>query len=100
VADKRAELLHRDARLANQGAKRSFADLAMVRNGKAAMRRLRMPEDNMAAALAIDFIPEPPEGGDGFSARDPRKDAHKATSTTSSEMDGGMGSPRSCRLSR
>jgi len=97
--EKRAELLHCDARLANQGTERSFADLAMIRNGEAAMRRLRMAEDDVAAALPIDLIPEPPEGSDSFS-RDPGKDAHSATSITSSEMAGGMGSPRSRRLSR
>jgi len=64
------------------------------------MWRLRMAKNDVAAALAIHFIPKPPEGSDGFSARDPRKDAHKAMSITSSEMAGGMGSPRSCRLSR
>jgi hypothetical protein len=68
AAEKPAELLHGDSRLANQGAERPFADLTVVRNREAAMGRLDVSEDDVAAALAVDFISEPPEGGDGFSA--------------------------------
>jgi len=40
----------------------------MVRNGEAAVGRLGVAEDDVAAALPIDFISEPPEGSDDFSA--------------------------------
>jgi hypothetical protein len=54
----------------------------------------------VAAPLAIDFVPELVECGHGFAPRDAREDAHTAMSMTSSLMDGGIGSPRSRRLSR
>lgn len=71
----------------------------MIRNGQAAMGRLGMPEDDVAALLAIYLVPEAPKRGDCLTARNARKDTHTATSMTSSWIDGGIGSFRSRRLS-
>lgn len=95
------EFLDADASISNQGPERSLPDLAVIGNGKAAMRRLSMTEDNVAATLLVDFVTEPPDVAHraGLSTGDSRKDAHIATSMISSLMVGGMGSSRSLRLS-
>ena len=53
LAKKRDELFDREARRPNQRAQGSVRDLSMIRNGEAAMGRLGMPEDDVAALLAI-----------------------------------------------
>ena len=70
----------------------------MIRDGQAAMGRLGMPEDDVAALLAIYLVPEAPKRGDCLTARNARKDTHTATSMTSSWIDGVIGSLRSRRL--
>jgi len=72
----------------------------MIGKRKAPVRRLGLPKDDMASPLAINFVPEHPKGGDGFAPRDARKNAHTAMSMTSSLIAGGIGSPRSRKLSR
>ena len=99
LAKKRDELFDREARRPNQRAQGSVRDLSMIRNGEAAMGRLGMPEDDVAALLAIYLVPEAPKGGDCLTTRNARKDTHTATSMTSSWIDGGIGSFRFRRLS-
>jgi hypothetical protein len=100
LAKKRDELFDRDARLPNQRAQSSLRELSMIWNGKAAMGRLAVPENDVAALLPIDLVPEAPERGDSLKTGNARKDTHTATSMTSSWMAGGIGSFRSRRLSR
>ncbi len=93
------EILDADAGFPNQGAEGSLPDFAMIGNGETAMRRLRMAEDDVAAALSVDLVTEPPERRNDLSTGDSGKGAHTATSMISSLIVGGMGSSRSRRLS-
>jgi hypothetical protein len=99
LAEKRHELFYRDPGFTNQRAQRSLCDLSMIRDGEAAMGRLRVPEDDVAALLPVYLVPKAPEGSDCFTTRNAREDTHTATSMTSSWMEGGIGSFRSRRLS-
>jgi hypothetical protein len=71
----------------------------MIRDGEAAMGRLGVSENDVAALLPIYLVPEAAESSDCLTTRNKRKDTHTATSMTSSWMDGGIGSFRSRRLS-
>ena len=71
----------------------------MIRNRKAAMGWLRLPEDDVAPLLPINFIAETAENGDCLAAGNARERTHTATSITSSWMDGGTGSFRARKLS-
>jgi hypothetical protein len=98
-AKERNKLLHREACLADQGAQSALGEFPMIRNGQASMRRLRLPQDNVAAPLTIDLVPKAAKDSDRLSARNARQGTHTATSMTSSWIDGGMGSLRARRLS-
>lgn len=67
AAEEPAELLHCDTRLADQSPQRALGDLAMIRNGQTAVRRLRVAEDDVTSALAIHFVARSPEGSDSLS---------------------------------
>ena len=82
------------------GAQGSPCELAVHGNHQASVRRSRVPQDNVATALAIDHVPRLLEGLNGLSAGDPRQPGQVATSTISSSIGGGIGSFRSRRLSR
>lgn len=59
-----------------------------------------MPKDDVVASLAVYFISESREGSHGASAGERGEFAQADTSTNSSEIGGGMGSPCASRLSR
>jgi hypothetical protein len=67
AAEEPAELLHCDTGLADQSPERALGDLAMIRNGQTAVRRLGVAEDDVASALAIHFVAKSPEGSDSLS---------------------------------
>ena len=94
------KLLDRNARLADQCPQRTLRDFAVIRDREPAKRRLAMSQDDVTALLTVDLVPEPAERGYGRSPGYPRQQTHTATSITSSWMEGGIGSPRSRRLSR
>jgi hypothetical protein len=66
------ELFDGDACLADERSKSAFGELTMIGDRKAAKGRLAMPEDDVAALLAVDVIAEPTKGGDCFATGDPR----------------------------
>jgi hypothetical protein len=54
----------------------------------------------VAAPLAVSLVADALEDANRLAGRDARELAQTATSTSSSWMDGGIGSSRSLRLSR
>ena len=59
-----------------------------------------MSKNNMTARLMVDSIAEPTKGFYGFLAGTNRQIAHVETSTISSVIGGGIGSPCCLRLAR
>src|SRR5213593_3964757 len=59
-----------------------------------------MPQDHVAGGLVIDFVTEPLKRPHRVAARAGRKPAHGETSTNSSVIGGGIGSPCFFRLAR
>ena len=99
LTKERNELFDREARCPNQRAQGSLRNFSMIRNGEKPVRRLGVPENDVAAVLPIYLVPEAPKGSDCLTTRNAWKDTHTATSMTSSWIDGGIGSFRSRRLS-
>ena len=62
--------------------------------------RLLLAENDMAASLVVDGIPELGEGPNGVLAGEDRQPAHAGTSTVASQVGGGTGSLCLRRLSR
>ena len=86
------ELIEGQAGVPAESAQCAFGQWIVQGDGQAAVGRIRVPEDDMAADPAKRF--DCPLTGD-------RRQLHPAgTSTTSSSMPRGMGSPCSRRLSR
>ena len=71
-AEKRRELFDGDTCLADQGAKRTLGDFAVIGNRKPAERGITVAEDDVTALLTIDFVPEPAKCSNGFAAGDSR----------------------------
>jgi hypothetical protein len=46
--------------------------LSVIGNGEAAVRGLRLPEDDVAPPLPIDLVSEPTKGSHRLASRDPR----------------------------
>jgi hypothetical protein len=59
-----------------------------------------MTQNDVATALPVDFVSDVNERPHHLTSGDARQLAHTATSTNSSSIAGGTGSPRSFRLSR
>jgi hypothetical protein len=68
AANERDEFFDRDADLADKGTQRALGDFAVVRNREAPMRRLRVPEDDVATPLPIELVPELSERGGNLAA--------------------------------
>lgn len=66
----------------------------MIGDDEATMGLLDVSEYDMAAPLAVNLVAKLPKGRDGFASGNAREFAHTATSTSSSPMGGGIGSPR------
>jgi len=94
------ELLDCDAGLSDQRSQRTLGDRPMVRNYKATVGWVTTPKNDVTAALPIALVPELLERSNDLAGGDARKLAQTATSTSSSLMLGGIGSPCSLRLSR
>ena len=94
------EFIDGESGFSNDGSQSSFGELVVVRNGKTTKWFDRLTEDDVAAALVIKFITDLPQRADNFSARDDWQPAQSATSTNSSEMEGGIGSSCFRKLAR
>jgi hypothetical protein len=70
----------------------------MVGNGEASVRRVGVPENDVAAVLLIEFVSDLLECLDCIATRNHRQLHPLATSMTSSRMLGGNGSPCFRRL--
>ena len=77
-----------------------YRDLLVIGDHNSPMGRVNMTQNNMAASLPIEFISDSLQRLHQLAPRNPRQIAHPATSTISSEIGGGIGSPCACRLSR
>ena len=55
ILNKSRELVHREPGVSNQRPKGPFGQFVVVGNGKAPMRGLSMPEDDVAPVLFIEF---------------------------------------------
>jgi hypothetical protein len=62
-------------------------------NDKATKRRYWSTENHVASALAVDFVPDSLERANRFGSRNRWELAQTATSTNSSSIEGGIGSP-------
>jgi hypothetical protein len=96
----RDEFIDRQAGLADECAEGALGNDPVIRDYEAPVRSIAMAKHDVAAPLAISLIPDPLERPDNLSPGDAGKLAQTATSTSSSLMDGGIGSPRALRLSR
>ena len=81
--------------LRNEGA---FGQFAMIGHGQPTP--IRMSQNDVASRLVVDLITEPAESLDGLLTGADRQVAHVGTSTISSVMGGGIGSPCFLRLAR
>jgi hypothetical protein len=72
----------------------------MIRDREASVRRIDMPQDDVAPSLVIGFISGTTQGLDRITPGDEREVTQGETSTISSEIGGGMGSEWRFRLSR
>src|SRR5437773_232955 len=97
MSKQRDELFYGQASLADERAERAAIEFFVIGNG--CLRGRRVADDNdVTAALSIDFKANLAERLDTFSARDNGQFAHAATSTNSTRSSG-TGSPRSRKTS-
>jgi len=85
--------------LTDQGSQRALRERAMFRNYETSVRRIAVPKNNVASALTVALVAQLLECPDCLAGGDARQLAQTATSTSSSLIAGGIGSPRSLRLS-
>jgi hypothetical protein len=71
----------------------------VIGHRQAPVGRIVVPEDEVAARLVVEAIADPREGADRLASRDDGQPRQMPISTTSSSIDGGMGSPCFRRLS-
>lgn len=72
----------------------------MVGDCQPPVRRVCLAEDDVAPALMIEFVADLAQSLDELPARQDWEFAHTLTSTISSEMEGGTGSPWARKLSK
>lgn len=99
AAQERAEPFHRQPHLADDRAERALRHFGMIRDDDAAVGRVPVPEDHVAATLAVERVAERTERFHDRAAGDGGELPHAQTSTSSSVIGGGTGSPCSSRLS-
>ena len=99
AAQERAEPFHRQPHLADDRAERALRHFGMIRDDDAAVGRVPVPEDHVAATLAVERVAERTERFHDRAAGDGGALPHAQTSTSSSVIGGGTGSPCSSRLS-
>lgn len=62
------EVLDRKSGVADESSQRSLGQLLVLRDGKPAIRRVPVAEENVAAALAVELVADPAKGVDGLRA--------------------------------
>jgi len=92
------KFLHTQPRVPENGAQRSSRYFTVIWHHDSAVRRSRVAKHDMAAALPIHLVSGFLQNSNDAAARDHRQPRHYS-STISSVMGGGIGSPCSCRLS-
>src|SRR5436190_1575369 len=97
MSEQRNKLFNGQARLADDRAERAAIEYFMVWNSGLGRRGLAN-QNNVTAALSIDFKANLAKRLDALRARDDRQLAHAATSTNSTRSSG-TGSPRSRKTS-
>jgi len=69
ILKKRDELVHRKPGFANQRPKGSFGQFLMAWNGKASVRRIGVPENDVATVLHIELVSDLAECLDRIASR-------------------------------
>ena len=72
AANERDELFDRDSCLADEGAQRTLGNFSVVGDRQAAVGRLRVAEDDVAAPLPVELVPELAERRGNVAPRDAR----------------------------
>ena len=93
------ELINRQPHFSNDGSQCALGYFFMIRHNDAAMGRLILAKHQVAPTLPVERIAQCGERLHDLSARHDWQFAHGYTSTTSSEIGGGIGSPCASRLS-
>lgn len=83
------ELIDREPGFSNQRPQGPFGKLFVIRNGQSPARRGRVPQDDAAFVLPVDFVSDSAQRPDRVAAGDNRELHPPATSMTSSSMLGG-----------
>ena len=98
--EQRTKFFNRQTSLANDTAQGAFCQLGVMRDGESTMRRMRLAQDDMTAGLVIHQIAKLLQCTDSVLPGHHRQFTHRAMSTVSSQIDGGIGSLWSLKLSR
>ena len=93
------KLLDGDPCVSKNCTERAFRYFSMIRNSNSSVRSRNLSQDDVATTLSVNFIAESLKCSDNLAPRDDGQFAQVPTSTISSLIDGGTGSPRSSRLS-
>ena len=88
-----------DTRMSKNSTERTFRYLSMIWNGNSSVRSRELSQDDVTTTLSVNFIAESLKSSDNLAPRDDGQFAQVPTSTISSWIGGGTGSPRSSRLS-
>ena len=100
VLEQAEEFVNSQASVPKQRSERPLRELVVVRNRQAPMGRCRVPKNDVASGLMVDRVAHLLKRLDRGPAGRYREPGHTATSTISSDMDGGTGSPCLARLAR
>ena len=92
-SEKTFKFFHGQTRLTDNRTQCPFRHLTMIGHGQSSVRMDLLPQYHVASPLTVELIADFSKRHKDFAARDDRKRAHKETSTTSSNMEGGTGSP-------
>ena len=92
--------LYGQARFPNNRPQRALGDLLVIRHREAAKWRRMLTENHVAARLVVKLVAELLQGGNQGLPRNAGQPAQRLTSTISSLMEGGTGSPCFFKLSR
>jgi len=92
------EFVGRQPRLPYDGSQCARLNLPMSGNSQATKRMAILTQDHVAPGLMVNLIALPLESPDDLVAGQNRQFAHRVTSTNSSSIGGGTGSPCFSRL--
>jgi hypothetical protein len=98
--EKPCEFVHGETCFPNQRSERTFGKLFVIGNRQTPVRRIYVPDNDVASVLLVKFVSHPAKCANSVAAGYYRQFHRLETSTTSSSMPGGTGSPCLTRLFR